>query len=556
MSEDSMDNIESYDANDDENDNLARRNNKEPKWEILKQNGPLLPPEYTPLPPNVNFFYGRKAMRLSLATEEVACFYAKTVGKKYSKRKTFINNFFTDWCKQMTYRERALIKDFAKCDFTQINRHFIELSKSKKKQSNEEKKRLKSKLRIIKNKYSYCYVDGNKEKIRNYKMEPPGLFIGRGNHPKMGKLKTRVMPEDITINCSQGSDVPEPPAGHQWGDIIHDNSVSWLASWVGNVLGKKKYVVLHSSSKPKQAADKEKYDTAKELHKYIDRIRDSYTSDNMLSYRSIVECQLAVALYFIDTLALRVGNEKEKDLADTVGCCSLRVGHVKLNDGTQTVQLNFRGKGSIYYHKEIKVESHIFYQLRSFKEGKKSTARLFDAINTRSLNDHLKQFMTKLSAKVFRTYNVSRKMQTKLACFNKRHATIEEMVNYFRAANLEAAKICNHQRTSRKPNLDGEDQLKTNIREKRKELQSAKGRCDSERILELKQELEDLEEQLEESRTKAFALNTSKEHYIDPRIIVAWSLKHNVPIDKIYNKHLQRKFKWAINLADKDFEFG
>lgn len=37
----------------------------------------------------------------------------------------------------------------------------------------------------------------------------------------------------------------------------------------------------------------------------------------------------AVALYFIDKLALRAGNEKDADeAADTVGCCSLRVEHI------------------------------------------------------------------------------------------------------------------------------------------------------------------------------------------------------------------------------------
>ena len=37
----------------------------------------------------------------------------------------------------------------------------------------------------------------------------------------------------------------------------------------------------------------------------------------------------ATALYFIDKLALRAGNEKDTDeTADTVGCCSLRVEHI------------------------------------------------------------------------------------------------------------------------------------------------------------------------------------------------------------------------------------
>ena len=42
--------------------------------------------------------------------------------------------------------------------------------------------------------------------------------------------------------------------------------------------------------------------------------------------------QRAVALYFIDKLALRAGNEKDEDQADTVGCCSLRVEHITLHE--------------------------------------------------------------------------------------------------------------------------------------------------------------------------------------------------------------------------------
>ena len=41
----------------------------------------------------------------------------------------------------------------------------------------------------------------------------------------------------------------------------------------------------------------------------------------------------AVAVYFIDKLALRAGNEKDADeSADTVGCCSLRVEHLSESD--------------------------------------------------------------------------------------------------------------------------------------------------------------------------------------------------------------------------------
>ena len=36
--------------------------------------------------------------------------------------------------------------------------------------------------------------------VGNFRVEPPGLFRGRGEHPKMGKFKRRIYPRDITIN--------------------------------------------------------------------------------------------------------------------------------------------------------------------------------------------------------------------------------------------------------------------------------------------------------------------------------------------------------------------
>ena len=36
--------------------------------------------------------------------------------------------------------------------------------------------------------------------VGNFRVEPPGLFRGRGEHPRMGKLKSRIYPRDIVIN--------------------------------------------------------------------------------------------------------------------------------------------------------------------------------------------------------------------------------------------------------------------------------------------------------------------------------------------------------------------
>jgi len=51
--------------------------------------------------------------------------------------------------------------------------------------------------------FGFCVIDGHKQKIGNFKIEPPGLFRGRGDHPKQGMFKRRVIPEDVIINCSK-----------------------------------------------------------------------------------------------------------------------------------------------------------------------------------------------------------------------------------------------------------------------------------------------------------------------------------------------------------------
>jgi DNA topoisomerase-1 len=45
----------------------------------------------------------------------------------------------------------------------------------------------------------------------------------------------------------------------------------------------------------------------------------------LLSALTSLQAQLAVTTYLVDKLALRAGGEKDEDLADTVGVCTLRV---------------------------------------------------------------------------------------------------------------------------------------------------------------------------------------------------------------------------------------
>ena len=85
---------------------------------------------------------------------------------------------------------------------------------------------MKKENAAIQEEYGWCIIDGHRQKIGNFRIEPPGLFRGRGDHPKQGMLKTRTQPEDVIINCSKGVKPPKAPDGHRWKEVRHDSTVS------------------------------------------------------------------------------------------------------------------------------------------------------------------------------------------------------------------------------------------------------------------------------------------------------------------------------------------
>ena len=84
-------------------------------------------------------------------------------------------------------------------------------------------------------------------------------------------------------------------------------------------------------------------------------------------------------------LALRAGNEKDEDQADTVGCCSLRVEHIKLHekidDKEFVVEFDFLGKDSIRYFNQVAVEKRAFKNLLLFTDNKQGSDDVFDRLN-------------------------------------------------------------------------------------------------------------------------------------------------------------------------------
>jgi len=76
----------------------------------------------------------------------------------------------------------------------------LEAEKAKKKElTGAQKKQLKAEKDVAEDKYKTCLLDGRKEKVGNFRIEPPGLFRGRGEHPKTGMLKVCLFSLSLSI---------------------------------------------------------------------------------------------------------------------------------------------------------------------------------------------------------------------------------------------------------------------------------------------------------------------------------------------------------------------
>ena len=80
------------------------------KWRFLEHKGPMFAPEYERLPKSVRFWYDGKIMVLSDLAEECATFYGKMLDHDYTTKEVFNKNFFKDWRKMMTEKEKDHIR--------------------------------------------------------------------------------------------------------------------------------------------------------------------------------------------------------------------------------------------------------------------------------------------------------------------------------------------------------------------------------------------------------------------------------------------------------------
>jgi len=546
------------------------------KWTDLEHNGVAFPPEYVQRGINIKIL--GEIFFLNREQEEIIYAWAKKKDTHYVKDPVFQANFLSDFKKLLPERFMS-VRNIDEIDMTETfslvdkeskikeneKIRIKSLTRDERRRISQEKKLEKEKLKAI---YGKAKIDGIEVDVANWLVEPPGIFMGRGLHPLRGRWKPRVTPKDVTLNLGEDASVPEGP----WKAIVHDRYSTWLASWIENLTGKRKYVWLHDSSYLRQDNDKAKYDTAKKLEYYISDIEKEIINQ-MLNSKDVTRKKISTVCYLIHKLAMRVGDEKDPDEADTIGASTLRVEHLKfpkIGDKVQ-IEFNFLGKDSVPWQKTLEISSPdtkaLYENLLFFMKGKDKSDEIFEDITSSKVNKFLrsidKENVPNLTAKVFRTYIataiVKKHLSEPILKVNKNENEFKK-VYVAKIANLQAAITCNHKKgidpknPASKKAWEKFEQSLENKKEKIKQLQ-LELKEKKWKKLRKEQRMQKLEFQLRlQKETRDYNLGTSLRNYIDPRVFKSWCDYIDLDWKKIYTSTLQTKFKWIEQYSKSDLK--
>jgi len=517
-------------------------------------------------------FKGKKII-LTPEQEEMAVAWVKKLGTDYVKDKVFVKNFFDDFGEALGIKEKFSPEDI---DFSEIVKAVekekndkFNMPKEAKKKLAEERKKLRE---ANKEKYGYAVVDGEKVELSNYVVEPSSIFMGRGKHPLRGKWKKGAKENDIILNLSHDSKVPEG----NWKKIVWEPEFMWIGKWDDKLRGREKYIWFSDTYKGKQEREIEKFDKAKEMEKKYEAIK-KHIIDN-LSSEDLKRRKIATVCYLIDSLSMRVGDEKDEDEADTVGATTLTKDNVIIKPNN-LVKFDFLGKDSVRWEKEVVLPEQVVKNLQEFMPNSKTI--IFDGVRSENVTLFLNEVLPGLTSKVFRTFHASKTVNDYFQKADVNKGDPEDQKKYFATiANLQAAIVCNHKRTLPKnwdervqKKIDRLEQLKERVSEKRKKsieiLEERIKKLEAMKLTEKRKlKLNDYKNKLQVLKktkmtereeqnakklelkielmkeTRDYNLNTSLKSYIDPRVYWKWSKKVNFDWKKYYPKTLQRKFSW------------
>ena len=541
------------------------------KWKKLEHNGILFPPDFETK--KIKITIKGENVDLDINQEEMVYQWAKKKDTPYVQDKVFQKNFLADFANTFGSKYKKL--ELEDVDFKNAFKVVDKEKDAKELLTKEEKKALAAKRKELreemKEKFGKGKMDGNEVEIANYMAEPPGIFIGRGEHPLRGKWKPKVTSKDVTLNLGKEAKVPKG----DWGKIVHDQDSMWMASWTDYLTQKRKYVWLADTAGIKQDRDKAKYDKAKKLAQEIETVKTKIVKD--MESKDAKIRRISTVCWLIYRTAMRVGDEKDPDEADTVGATTLRKEHVELT--SDAIKFDFLGKDSVRWQETVPAvgnDKQFHTNLKELTAKIKPTDEIFGNLTSRDVNEYYKTVVNGLTAKVFRTFSAS----TVVSKYLNENGDVKtksamEKLYHAKLANLEAAIMCNHKRTIPKTFEQSLQKKRDTLKvaqkatpwkkneETLKKVESTKTKTDAqekkrkERITKIKQmikksktkqkeRVEKLQLQLDlTEKTRDYNLGTSLRNYIDPRIFKSWTDEVSADWEKLYTSALQKKFLWV-----------
>jgi len=512
---------------------------KNNKWSCLIHNGVL---EQSP-------YNYRKLGEYNSEQEEILWNYAHYIESDYWKSKIFQKNFLIVLQKYIDKNIKSVdeIVPFLKKCF-EIQQKEKELKKNLLK---EQKEQIKKDSAYLKEKYGYAVIDGMRQSLGSYQLEPCGVFIGRGESPLTGCWKERNHKSDVTLNISKTAAIPDG----NWKKIVENKNSLSIADYeikLSNGHTIHKSVMFASSSVVKQNADKKKFDKAEKVLKHWTEI-DSLIEKGILEGKNV-----AIVAWLVKNLGIRIGDEKDPEMeSETFGASTLLGKHLKRLDidsnNNGIYELSFLGKDSVSYTKKFLVKSKFdrIFKIKCEKTGKEE--QLFPNVKSKDVSEFLSSAVDGVTPKVFRTAWGSYLLAEELRKYKKVNLE-KEKVLFYNEANLQVAKQLNHQKAIGKnfnkqiKNMEDKVNLiKNEIIELKKDV------LKKEKLEKKKQQLKSLKENLKfKKETKNYALGTSKTNYSNPKVVYSFCKSIDLNINKIYTKSLQERFSWAENV-DKNF---
>lgn len=303
------------------------------KWKTFIHNGPIFPEEYK----SQGFKFNGKTLNRD-AEVRLWQFSIRYYDTDAMEDEFLIKNAWTAIKEVLPEDQIANFpKDYENL-FLEMRAKNEQIKALKKLEDKSVSEARKEKNAELKKQFGFVLVDGVKQPLTQYVIEPEGFYPGRGKSPLRGRWKYAAKPEDITINYYSGNPkkpfegAPEPPAGHSWKKVIkNDNSMSMCTYSidVGHYFNTPKKYSLGAGSDQKIAKDIHKYNKAKTLVKNWDSMEKHILKG--IKSSDMKTKQAALISWLILNTGIRVGVEKD-DIIDneTVGASSLLVKNMKI----------------------------------------------------------------------------------------------------------------------------------------------------------------------------------------------------------------------------------